>query len=113
MLKIQQIDKLDKLFMQQVKLQKQLKNKPYANQQYINIMILAAIDELMEALRETPWKPWKKQQRFNEQAFQEEIIDLWHFIINLSLAAGLNADTIYFKFLNKNKINFERQEVGY
>ena len=51
---------LNDMFDRQVKFQKSIGS--VYNQQFINIMILGAVDELMEALRETPWKPWKKQQ---------------------------------------------------
>lgn len=107
------MDKLQNLFFLQEKLQEKLNNNVYHNQEFINIMTLAAIDELMEAIRETPWKPWKKQQEFNETTFKKEIIDLWHFIINLSLAAGYTADTLYKDFEEKNNINHQRQKEGY
>lgn len=111
---IEPTDRLDRLFHKQEILQERLKNtKLVGNQEFINTMTLAAIDELMEALRETPWKPWKKQQKFNQNKFKGEIIDLWHFIINLSLAAGFNSKTLFEAFEDKNIINHQRQDKGY
>lgn len=99
------------MFKKQLSLQKKMKVK--FNQEYINTMTLAAIDELMESLRETPWKPWKKNQTFNKEKYKEELIDVWHFLINLSIASGMNYKEVCERFLNKNKVNFNRQNEGY
>ena len=106
------MDKLEKLFDKQYKLQKKL-NYSLNNKNARVIMILAAIDELTEALREIPWKPWKKHQKFNSKKFQEEIIDLWHFVINLSIAGNMNAEDVYNKFIYKNNINKKRIKNNY
>ena len=88
-------------------------NKNIHSQEYINEMVLATIDELMEALRETPWKSWKKNQEMNKDKFKDELIDTIHFIINLCLASGMNANEVYERFINKNKQNLERQNANY
>ena len=107
-------DKLFQMFEKQVQLQKKLGNENIIrNQQFININILAAIDELMESIRETPWKPWKKEQTFNSENFKNELIDVWHFIINLSLSAGMSSEEVYKRFIIKNKINKKRKQEGY
>ena len=103
---------LEVMFQKQEQLQAKLKNN-VRSQEFISSMTLACIDELMEALRETPWKPWKKQQAFNEEKFKEELIDAWHFIINLSLASGMTSNELYQRFMEKNKTNFKRQNEGY
>lgn len=104
---------LKEMFNKQMQLQKKLNNEVYHNQEFINSMTLACIDELMEALRETPWKPWKKQQQLNGEKFKAEIIDIWHFVINLSLASGMSSKEVYQRFCDKNKINFKRQDDNY
>jgi dimeric dUTPase (all-alpha-NTP-PPase superfamily) len=76
-------------------------------------MILATIDELMEVLRETPWKPWKKQQSWNIHKIREELIDVLHFFVNLCLAAGIGSNQLHKMYLDKNKINNKRQDEGY
>jgi dimeric dUTPase (all-alpha-NTP-PPase superfamily) len=104
------------MFKKQEELQQRLGTFPLTNenkQEFINIQTLALLDEVHEALRETPWKPWKKNKLYNEQLFQEEIVDVWHFLINLTIASGLNHETIVEKFLNKNKENHKRQDGGY
>ena len=118
------IDKLDSLFEKQINLQTRLKNIPFDDlkhqQEFINITILACLDELAECLRETAWKNpklinggWKKHQELNEDLFKEEIIDLWHFVINLSIAAGMDQNELYDRFCNKNKLNHKRQDKNY
>lgn len=121
---IKKIDMLEQLFDKQIILQKKFKNIPFKQQkdrqEFINLNLLACLDELSESMRETAWKNpnyikhgWKKEQKFNNEKFKEELIDLWHFIINLSLAANLNPEELYRRFCNKNKINHERQKNGY
>lgn len=111
------MDKLKDMFDKQEKLQNRLGNMPTINGglniDYIKDMSIAAIDEIMEALRETPWKPWKKNQLYNQEKFQDEIIDLWHFVINLSLASGMSEKDVYKKFVFKNNINEKRRKNNY
>lgn len=115
---------LSALFEKQQKLQEKFKNFPFNTtknkQEFINLNVLASFDELGEILRETAWKNpkyikggWKKNQTLNNELFKEEIIDLWHFVINLSLASGMNSSELYKRFCTKNKINHTRQKQGY
>ena len=108
-------DKLHEMFMKQIALQEKLgvSKNIVGNQEYINVQSLALIDEVMEALRETPWKSWKTKQNFNQDKFKDELIDAWHFLINLSLASGMTSLEVYRRYLEKNKINHKRKEEGY
>jgi len=83
------------------------------NQDFINYNCQALFVELAEALQETPWKVWKKGQVMDLGKFQEELVDCWHFLINLSLAAGFTPETLFKAFIAKNEINFRRQKEGY
>ncbi len=122
--KIKGIDKLDKLFDLQQTLQERLQNIPFRDskhrQEFINLNFLACLDELSECLRETAWKNpeliscgWKKGQKFNEENFKEELIDLWHFLINLSIASGMTPAELFKRFNSKNKENHARQDRDY
>lgn len=75
--------------------------------------ILAMFDEVSEALACIPWKPWKKVQGFNLNSFKEELIDIFHFLINCCLYVGMSSEDIFNEFMRKNKINWERQKDGY
>jgi len=105
------------LFKLQDELQTKVGNFPLVDdvqrQKFINMHSLALVDEVFEALRETPFKDWKKNQSYNEDKFKEELVDAWHFLINLSLASGMSGEELFSRFVNKNKVNIERQDKGY
>jgi len=82
-------------------------------QEFRNEMALALQSEIFEALGETPWKPWKKNQKFNVKKFKEELIDCQFFLINLMLSAEMHPDEMFEMFCDKYKVNIERQRNGY
>ena len=113
---------LEYLFKLQEKFQELIGNEiPYIkdyinnpiNIELIKNQILALYDEVGEALREVPWKPWKLNQKFNVKKFRIELIDIFHFLINLFLLSGMNSRQVINLFKNKNKINIRRQKNGY
>ena len=42
-----------------------------------------------------------------------ELIDIFHFLVNLFLFAGMDSNMVLEYFLEKNKINVQRQKDGY
>lgn len=80
---------------------------------FIKTHILALLDEAHEALNETGWKPWATSRHVNDKAFKSELIDAWHFMMNLFLVARMNADDIEEAYFKKRGINVKRQEEGY
>jgi dimeric dUTPase (all-alpha-NTP-PPase superfamily) len=80
---------------------------------FITWNVLALTDELHEALGEIGWKPWATSRHINVEALQGELVDAWHFFMNLCLAAGLTEDVLLRKYLVKNAINASRQKDGY
>lgn len=83
------------------------------SQEFINETALALTAEIFEAVGETPWKPWKKQQHMNQNSFQKEIIDCWKFLINLTLSSGLSPEMLYVLFKEKHNVVLKRFEKGY
>lgn len=75
--------------------------------------ILACTDELHEAMNETGWKPWASESFINNEAFRNELVDAWHFFMNLMILGGMTADDLYEGYLAKRKINAQRQIDGY
>ena len=73
----------------------------------------ALLHEVVELQRETDWKWWKTQKGIENQRIQDEVIDLWHFLIQLSIEAGLDPDLLVAKYIQKNKENTKRQQQGY
>lgn len=106
-----EIDKLNKMFAMQKELQEKL--SVTFDQGYINIMALALEDEIHEALRETPWKPWKKNQTMNQENYKKELVDAFHFFMNMCIAGNVTANDLYNGYIEKNKENHERKEAGY
>lgn len=107
------MDKLEQIFT----LQKQLDDKIGENhtvnfdlETWIEKEILAIISELGEVLAETNFKWWKNNQEINNDALQEEIIDVFHFLISLCLKVGITPQKLYEAYLSKNTENLLRQE---
>lgn len=76
-------------------------------------MVMALQDELHEALGEIGWRPWASSRHFNVEAVQGELVDAWCFLMSLMLLAGLDAPTLYRKYMAKMAINHKRQDDGY
>lgn len=105
-------DKLGDMFNRCVVFQEMLKND-VESREYMNEQTLALFVETGEMIQETNWKTWKKPKKVNTPKLNEEIIDMWHFLINISLAAGLDSGDVHFMFVKKNDENIRRQEEGY
>src|SRR6476620_1108282 len=73
----------------------------------------ALVHEAIELQRETNWKWWKKEKSIDDQKIQEEIIDIWHFLLQLTIEAGIDSKKLLEIYLKKNKDNINRQEKGY
>jgi hypothetical protein len=85
--------------------------------EFIRMNVLALTDELHEALAETGWKPWATSKHVNDEAYFGELVDAWHFLMNLMLAVGANpsdvATMLYERYTDKHNINIQRQVDGY
>lgn len=88
--------------------------------QYIKNHVLYAEAEMHEMLRELQYfKEWKTYEWSEEEieqhkaAAKEEFVDILHFIWNIALALGLDADEIMRIYADKNITNHLRQDNGY
>lgn len=113
-------DKLDKM----LELQRQLQIKAYGKDpstiddplvviEFIKDMHIALTDELHEALGEVGWKPWATRRHINTDAFKSELVDAWHFFMNLMLVVGMDADELFDRYVEKREKNQKRQDEGY
>lgn len=71
------------------------------------------------------WKKWKarykeaQEKRISDMSDKDqleikfEMIDILHFVLNMFIALGLDAEEIFKLYYLKNKHNFERQNNGY
>ena len=79
----------------------------------IDALCIAIIHEAVELQRLTNWKWWKRPGPFPAAEAREELIDVWHFVIQASLEMGMTPDDILEEYRRKNRINRERQHNGY
>lgn len=93
---------------------------PEARADYIRWNILALEDELHEAMDEVGWKPWATSRHFNREPYLKELVDAYHFLMNLVLVAmepGQNCDDLASEFARlytkKREINLTRQKNKY
>jgi hypothetical protein len=42
-----------------------------------------------------------------------ELVDIQHFLFNMMISVGMNAEELYNFYLSKNKENIARQQRGY
>jgi dimeric dUTPase (all-alpha-NTP-PPase superfamily) len=63
--------------------------------------------------RLTNWKWWKKRVEFDQNHAKEELIDIWHFVIDASIELEMTPYDILTAYTTKNQINKDRQKNGY
>lgn len=78
-----------------------------------------------ESAATSVWKAWRAKnlemrntrlEDLSESDRREiffEIIDLWHFFLNMNIALGLTSEDIFEGYYIKNAENFARQDRGY
>jgi len=77
-------------------------------------MLFAICCELGEAGDEINWKPWKRTVKpVNLDLLRTELIDIFHFIIELMIMWGMDAEMIFLAYGDKMKENQARQDRWY
>lgn len=108
-------DTLETIF----KLQKNLANiirsdrYPKDTEEKVSALCTAIIHEAVELQRLTNWKWWKSPAKFDETEAREELIDIWHFVVQASIELNLTPEDIVAEYRKKNQINIDRQREGY
>jgi dimeric dUTPase (all-alpha-NTP-PPase superfamily) len=111
--------------------QSELQNKLNINPKYMSFMdkvrfiqsnMTHVNIEFAELLRELPFKYWKKytpeqlngeEYKTNRKKVVIEYIDMLCFFINIGLALDITSEELYSSYMEKNDINFKRQENKY
>ena len=120
-------DMLETIFQKQKELHQAIMTySPSAGSQYskkflslskeerISALCTAIIHEAVELQRLTNWKWWKKKPtELDESESKEELIDIWHFVVDASIELGMTPKDILNEYLKKNQINKDRQKNGY
>jgi dUTPase len=89
--------------------------------EYITWNHTALVIELGEAMNEVGWKPWATSRHINYPEALHEMVDAWHFFMNIMLGMAAMAKVPvsdlaqefqeYYRI--KNAKNLERQKQGY
>jgi len=79
----------------------------------VSALSTAIVHEAIELQRLTSWKWWKKPKPLDTEAAKEELIDIWHFIVQASIELGMTPTDVVNVYKKKNSINRERQTSGY
>ena len=119
------MDRLSEMFVRQAKLQ----DRAYAHRfdvdaftperraDYVRTSTLAMIAEIIEALNEIGWKPWATNRDYDAAKVISELVDAWHFMMNVMLASGIKPETLASAFFDayvaKSERNAQRQIAGY
>lgn len=69
--------------------------------------------EIAELIDSVPWKWWARYQKFDAQNAKVEVIDLFHFLVSIAQVLGMTADDVHRAYVEKNKVNHQRQDSGY
>lgn len=80
--------------------------------QWLGNYLTALDDESRELREELLWKWWSKDH-LDMQNIRVEIVDQLHFWISLALVSGMDAEKVFDIYLQKNKVNLERQDTDY
>jgi dimeric dUTPase (all-alpha-NTP-PPase superfamily) len=109
------MDTLDYIFSMQKELASvmDLSRYPTSVEGRISALSTAIIHEAVELQRLTSWKWWKKPGPFDGMAAREELIDIWHFVVQASIELGMAPEDIVEEYKKKNKVNRDRQTSGY
>ena len=108
-------DRLDSIFAMQKSLadMMNLDRYPKDTEEKVSALCTAIMHEAVELQRTTNWKWWKTPTAFDEAEAREELIDIWHFVVQASLELNLTPDDILKEYERKNEINRQRQKDGY
>lgn len=91
-----------------------------ARANFVTWNVIALEDELHEAMQEIKWKPWLTTGRgwwVDPEAYVQELVDAFHFFMNLLLLVGGDpddlADEFVARYFAKREVNAKRQADGY
>ena len=125
-------DKLDEIFLAQIELMKKyheiekenfllqdhnipVKINTHKGQARIRDLSWRIVEELSEAVNHLKLRPWTQGTRdpINLEEFQEELADVFHFMVELMISVGIDGPKLHSAYFRKHKKNKERQDGGY
>ena len=110
---MEKIDKLERIFEMQACFQKDLVNRRHLEdipmEKWMQMQTLAMLSELVELIDEVNFKWWKNPKPVDGDRVKEELVDILHFFVSMCLNAGMSAEELYSRYIEKNQENFDRQ----
>lgn len=110
---MEKVDKLERIFEMQSCFQKDLISRRQLNdipmEKWLQMQTLAMVSELAELIDEVNFKWWKNPKPVDEDSVKEELVDILHFFVSMCLSAGMSAEELYNRYIEKNQENFDRQ----
>ncbi len=106
------MDKLETIFEMQATLDRYIREKrdlKYSEDEWVQKKCLAMISEISELLVEVNFKWWKNPKELDYQAIKEEMVDILHFLVGMSVDVGMTAQEMFDIYYSKNKENYDRQ----
>ncbi len=107
------IDKLERIFEMQACFQNDLVNRRNLQdipmEKWMQMQTLAMLSELAELIDEVNFKWWKNPKPVDGDRVKEELVDILHFFVSMCLNAGMSAEELYSRYIEKNQENFDRQ----
>ena len=86
---------------------------PSKTEERISFLCTAITHEAIELQRLTNWKWWKNPINFDSEEAREELIDIWHFLLQATIELDMTADDVVKYYSKKNKINKKRKKMHY
>lgn len=106
------MDKLETIFEMQGALDRYIAEKRelnFTDEEWVQKKCLAMISEISELLCEVNFKWWKNPKELDYKAIKEEMVDILHFLVGMSVNVGMTAQEMFDIYYAKNKENFDRQ----
>lgn len=80
----------------------------------IKDLMQRTIEEMMEAANCLKNKPWKQSELATDKVhFYEEIADAVHFLVEMCITSGMDAEDFALMYLKKAEVNKFRQRSNY
>ena len=89
------------------------KATPEAMRDWTLNLCRALINEGVELEDSCNWKWWSNDPPIDLQNARVEVVDLWHFLLSLSMVVGLKPEDIFELYSKKYEVNKKRQDDGY
>lgn len=74
--------------------------------------ILGLQQELVEFTDLVSWKKWRRNKWDEDKAkAKDEIVDLWHYLLELTILCGFSPEEMVERFKSKHEVNLQRYEA--